>query len=688
MSTMSTMTNLINLQRYTYRSLRSLLRFLLLVPVGGSLRYSNNYIVSSFSFCIQLLSTIFSPTLIVKQVFALTILQVIYEGAKFSKNTIKRWNTINTAHRIEREIEHATTFQQWQDASKRLQKIYDTSSRRNTKKDTKPPHDSSDSILLQKKTNLYSALLRKRDVPGLMFHLRKDLLRGHQENKAAKRVLNEYRQTVIAALRAVAEYHHTVDASLSSPSNKNHLHVSIAERIAFFNETRHSFGRSALCLSGGATLGLYHIGVIKSLYEAKLLPRVISGASAGSIMAAILGTRKDNELPEIFLFENINARFFSEAPDCSSDNKTHGKNNVTTKTSNQNNNTSNKIFGISLDKYISMLPPPLPMLLSGLFRKVDKGYALDIHTLEKALRENCGDVTFQEAFDRTGRIVNIVVTPTRSGRIPMVLNYLTSPHVLLWSAALASCAVPGVFEPVELRSRSMTGEEIPYFPQGQRWSDGSVENDLPMQRLSELFNVNHFIVSQVNPHALFFAGTSLGSSRLARIIQYLKLQVKAWIKNVSMLSLQFGIPLLGKGLLPLLTQKYEGDITLVPRWGLNDLLELFKDPDKNRFDACILEGERITWPKLERLKQECQVERVMDQCTKNLRLKLARQEEELFANLTSSISENTMTTRRTRIPSFTTSASLLGINALDAGAPGPGNISRKRRPSFIRTKEL
>ena len=30
------------------------------------------------------------------------------------------------------------------------------------------------------------------------------------------------------------------------------------------------------------------------------------------------------------------------------------------------------------------------------------------------------------------------------------------------------------------------------------YSDGSVENDLPMQQLSELFNVNHFIVSQVS----------------------------------------------------------------------------------------------------------------------------------------------------------------------------------------------
>lgn len=40
------------------------------------------------------------------------------------------------------------------------------------------------------------------------------------------------------------------------------------------------------------------------------------------------------------------------------------------------------------------------------------------------------------------------------------------------------------------------GNIIPYYPGHLRWSDGSVIHDLPMTRLSELFNVNHFIVSQ------------------------------------------------------------------------------------------------------------------------------------------------------------------------------------------------
>ena len=42
-------------------------------------------------------------------------------------------------------------------------------------------------------------------------------------------------------------------------------------------------------LSGGAYLGYYHVGVIKALWSQNLMPRVISGASAGSIITALIG---------------------------------------------------------------------------------------------------------------------------------------------------------------------------------------------------------------------------------------------------------------------------------------------------------------------------------------------------------------------------------------------------------------
>ena len=55
-----------------------------------------------------------------------------------------------------------------------------------------------------------------------------------------------------------------------------------------------------------------------------------------------------------------------------------------------------------------------------------------------------------------------------------------------------------------------TGQPHQWNASSVRWIDGSVDNDLPMSKLSELFNVNHFIVSQVNPHIVPFLEKSSG----------------------------------------------------------------------------------------------------------------------------------------------------------------------------------
>jgi predicted acylesterase/phospholipase RssA len=48
------------------------------------------------------------------------------------------------------------------------------------------------------------------------------------------------------------------------------------------------------------TLGLYHLGVLKCLANARLLPRIISGASSGSIMASLICTKTVDEIPQMF----------------------------------------------------------------------------------------------------------------------------------------------------------------------------------------------------------------------------------------------------------------------------------------------------------------------------------------------------------------------------------------------------
>jgi TAG lipase/steryl ester hydrolase/phospholipase A2/LPA acyltransferase len=98
--------------------------------------------------------------------------------------------------------------------------------------------------------------------------------------------------------------------------------------------------------------------------------------------------------------------------------------------------------------------------------------------------------------------------------LPRLLNYLTAPNVLIWSAIAASCSVPFIFSSSEILAKDpQTGQPQSWNATPQRWIDGSVDNDLPMAKLSELFNVNHFIVSQVNPHIVPFLekGTNVGS---------------------------------------------------------------------------------------------------------------------------------------------------------------------------------
>ena len=45
---------------------------------------------------------------------------------------------------------------------------------------------------------------------------------------------------------------------------------------------------------------MYHFGVVKCLAEQQCLPGVISGASIGALVAALLAIYKDHELPSLW----------------------------------------------------------------------------------------------------------------------------------------------------------------------------------------------------------------------------------------------------------------------------------------------------------------------------------------------------------------------------------------------------
>ena len=109
-------------------------------------------------------------------------------------------------------------------------------------------------------------------------------------------------------------------------------------------------------------------------------------------------------------------------------------------------------------------------------------------------------LTFKEAFERTGRIVNINVSGSSTGgkRGALLLNHLTAPHVLIRSAVHASCCLPTVMHPTSLLAKAADGSTVPFGDDAAQWIDGSFTADIPRRRLSELFHVTQDVVSQVS----------------------------------------------------------------------------------------------------------------------------------------------------------------------------------------------
>ncbi|KAI1371870.1 patatin-domain-containing protein [Hypoxylon crocopeplum] len=357
---------------------------------------------------------------------------------------------------------------------------------------------------------------------------------------------------------------------------------------------RQSFGRSALLLSGGGTFGMTHIGVLKAMFEAKLLPRIISGASAGSIVCAVVCSRTDDEIPQLI----------EEFP--------HGDLAVFEEDGNGDG------------------------LLGHLRRLLTEGNWSDIRHLTRVMRDLLGDITFQEAYNRTRRICNICVSSASIHELPRLLNYVTAPNVMIWSAVAASCSVPLVFSAAPLLVKNpLTGEHSTWNPTPQMWIDGSVDNDLPMTRLAEMFNVNHFIVSQVNPHVVPFlakddAPCPPASARHETVFR----EEADWLRTVTALAksealhrMQFmaeiGIfPTLVSKLRSILSQKYSGDINILPAIGVWDLPKVLKNPTVEFMMRSCLLGEQATWPKLSRIRDRCAIELALDRAVHALRARV------------------------------------------------------------------
>lgn len=356
--------------------------------------------------------------------------------------------------------------------------------------------------------------------------------------------------------------------------------MHLDEKRELFKSLHANYGRTALCLSGGATFAYYHFGVVKALLEEDLLPDVITGTSGGALVAGLVATRTNEELKQLLV--------------------------------------------PALAHRITACSDPL---WNWVRRWYSTGARFDsVDWAKKCSWFTRGSMTFREAYERTGRILNVSCVPADPHSPTMLCNYLTSPDCVVWSAVLASAAVPGILNPVVLMMKQRDGTLVPYSF-GHKWKDGSLRTDIPLKALNLHFNVNFTIVSQVNPHINLFFFSSRGSvgqpvtHRKGRgwrggflgtaAEQYIKLDMTKWLKILRQLEL---LPrLLGQDWSQIwLQQGFGGTITIWPRSIPMDFVHILTDPNPPRLARMIHEGQQSAFPTVKFIANRLKIERLVE----------------------------------------------------------------------------
>eukprot|EP00189_Rhodosorus_marinus_P008811 CAMPEP_0184753040 /NCGR_PEP_ID=MMETSP0315-20130426/43893_1 /TAXON_ID=101924 /ORGANISM="Rhodosorus marinus, Strain UTEX LB 2760" /LENGTH=567 /DNA_ID=CAMNT_0027232401 /DNA_START=558 /DNA_END=2261 /DNA_ORIENTATION=- len=469
------------------------------------------------------------------------------------------------------KLTKCTTYEAWRTQAHEVDRLGDNLSWKYEENQS----GSVDYDLLRKHLLELKRLYEEGDTSGLCYTIRAGMTREFAGLSSPEL----YSVCAAGGTKQIVEDYINVMEFLLEQIARKHEELPGHEALTFFNETRHAYGRTALVLSGGGSMGVYHLGVVRVLLKQRLLPMVVSGASAGSVVAALVGLLSDHLLTKMLQGEGL--RHPTSGDPITFD-----------------------FFGDET-------------LFTRIKRVFSTGNLNDVNHLASCMESLLGDVTFAEAYKRTGRILNITVTPSKGSEAPLHLNYLTAPIVLVWSAVTASCALPGVFAPVELYSRSVGGVKMAVRPYGSQWADGSIRADVPLARLGELFNVNHFIVSQVNAHFLLLRNNWLLKTRIASLF---KAEIKLRYWQLTQLGC---VPGFVRALFPIFVQPYEGDVTITPELGLEDLLGLYVNPTAEYTARSSAAAEIQTFGKLEQIRNHRLLELALERCSKEVAISSA-----------------------------------------------------------------
>lgn len=209
---------------------------------------------------------------------------------------------------------------------------------------------------------------------------------------------------------------------------------------------------------------------------------------------------------------------------------------------------------------------------------------------------------------------------------------------LLIFCRCTSCSVPVVYKKASLLAKDpKTGKEVPWDSNPDAaWIDGSVDNDLPMTRLAEMFNVNHFIVSQVNPHVIPFLEKEeemigaeaqqqqpsrfpTGSGWMNTAVSLARGELLHRLQVVADVGI---FPNYVTKIRSILSQRYSGDINIFPAISYADFPKVLANPSTEYMLGCLLTGQRATWPKLSRVRNHVAIELALDNLIQKMRARV------------------------------------------------------------------
>ncbi|KAI0970206.1 acyl transferase/acyl hydrolase/lysophospholipase [Xylaria arbuscula] len=511
------------------------------------------------------------------------------------KRLLRRWKTKSLIDEWMDALHRAEVFEDWEYAALQLDNLKELNLWRND-----PSSHSYDWTLISDRLNSILTAREQNDTQSLVELVRSGLVRNlgnitvpklyNRSFAGTKYLIEEYIPQVAGAVEDI-----NADKASATPerSNNHVFALTTQHKLDFLHDARQAFGRTTLVLQGGAIFGLCHIGVVKALFLRGLLPRIITGTATGALIASLVAVHTEDELPGVLTGEGIDLSAFARH-----DRQVHSKRRWTP-------------LGNSGWK----------TLVRRIMRFWYEGYFLDVKVLEECVKDNLGTLTFEEAFHRSKRVLNITVATTPQEGIPTLLNYITAPNVLIWTAAVASNAsTPSLYgsRQTTVLCKDVNGNIVPWAPDNsfRPWTHASdKDRKSPLARISQLFNVNHFIVSQARPYLIPFLesdmhGPSLYTARHKRaqitghLFRIVGMEVRHRMRQLDTL-----------GLLPAGIRRFLVDedvpgasMVLVPTVTASDFVRLLETPTRETLDYWILRGERSVWPAVCALKIRCMVE--------------------------------------------------------------------------------